>query len=99
MLLWLRSTSTEMFKRPEGRGKGRSIFQGHNTYTYTKLICLCFLILTVNSTPRMAIIINTRDDTLLVPMAIHEITSVAAVLAVAFKPFNAQGTFIKLFSF
>lgn len=46
----------------------------------------------------MAIKFNTRDDTLQVPMAIHEIASVAAILAVVFMPFNAQGTFIK-FSF
>lgn len=47
----------------------------------------------------MAIIINTRDDTLMVPMAIHEQANVAAVSAVAFMPFNAQGTLQKSFSF
>lgn len=41
----------------------------------------------------MSIKINTSDYTLMVPMAIHEIASVAAVLGVAFMPFNAQGTF------
>lgn len=35
----------------------------------------------------------------MVPMAIHEIASVAAVLAVAFMPLNAQGTLKKFFSF
>lgn len=41
----------------------------------------------------MAIITNTKDYTLMVPMAIHEIASVAAVLGVPFMPFNAEGTF------
>lgn len=47
----------------------------------------------------MAILINVRDDTLMVPMAIHEIADVAAVSAVALMPFNAQGTLQKSFSF
>lgn len=38
----------------------------------------------------MAIIINRRDDIFMVPIAIHEIASVAAALAVAFMPFDAQ---------
>lgn len=98
MPLWLRSTLKKCLK--DWRGEGRGIhfsrsqhLQLHWTHMFVVSDTDCYMNNIHNSTLWMSIKINTSDYTLMVPMAIHEIASVAAVLGVAFMPFNAQGTF------